>query len=304
LLRAALGMARRLDLQRALVLARVGRRVLAHERGWCLRNLALVFGPHLDVASRERLAGLAFEHHFMSYLEGARASEVMMHVPPEVETLLSAWREGRGVVCCTVHLGSWESTVALAGTTGLPVAVVYREAQNPLAEREFQRAREACEVEWIPRARLMDAGRALREGKVLMLMTDVNTVTSAVTADFLGIPAQCPSLAARFARHYGAPIVPAVAIRMEPGHARLPFGEVIRPEAHADAASLTRAVNAALEPRVLEHAEQYNWLHPRWRTRPDGRTWTLAEPLTGQVAERVAPFAEVPARVRALLGLP
>ncbi len=309
-LRAVLSSVKRGDASAAMGRARgwawFGRHLLRGEWGWALRNLALVFGPGLTAGERHHLAILAFEQHFMSYLEGARADAVeFSDVDPSA--IAAATAGGRGCILASAHLGSWEPALRLGPKLGHRLAVVYRPADNPWSEAEFARARASYGVEWIEKRDAASMIRALRSGKLLVLMSDLNTKRDGITAEFLGLPAQCPAGPARLALRLGCAIVPVISLREAPGKARLVFAQPIEPASFegmapkALRAALTRQVNATLEPWILEYAEQYNWLHPRWRMRPDGSTWTLSTPLDAMLAARTTPFADVSPRVRALL---
>ena len=285
-------------------LARLAPGVLRSDWRWALLNLRLVFGPNLTDAERRALARLAFDHHLSSYMEGLRHAEVDLdyHHP---ERLFNAHAVGRGVILCGVHLGSWEAGLGRGAAASLPMAVVYRRAHNPLTDRLFQDVRASYPgVQWILSSDVDAVTGALRAGKVVALMTDLNTLSGGTVADFLGVPATCPSGPARLALLLGAPIVPAVAIRSAPGKASVHFEPVILPPDGApvdgQVPRLTGRINAAFEPWILEYAEQYNWLHPRWRMRPDGRTLGL-ESGDALVRERTSPFLAVSERVRRLL---
>ncbi len=309
-LRAALSSVRLGDasaaIGRARGWARLGRYLLRNEWGWALRNLALVFGPELTDGERHRLAILAFEQHFMSYLEGARADAVEFSAV-DLSAIDAATAGGRGCIIAGAHLGSWEPALRLGRKLGRQLAVVYRPADNPWSEGEFARARAGYGVDWIEKRDAASMVRALRSGKLLVLMTDLNTKVDGITADFLGLPARCPAGPARLAIRLGCAIVPVLSLREAPGRARLVITEPIEPArfdgvAPGDlAAVITRRVNASFEPYVVEYAEQYNWLHPRWRTRPDGSTWSSRTPIDAMWAARETPFAPVSPRLRALL---
>jgi KDO2-lipid IV(A) lauroyltransferase len=188
---------------------------------------------------------------------------------------------------------------------GLPLAVVYRKATNPLSDREFQAVRASYGAEWIDADDPIKMVKALREGKVLGLMTDLDTPGSGVVADYLGLKAMCPPGPARLALRYGCPIIPCIFVRDGEASATVHFEPRLEPTDSDNGESalvrLTKRINTTFEPWVLEYAEQYNWLHPRWRYRPDGRTWQHTDPIESQWAERVSPFPQLSERVRRII---
>ena len=272
---------------------------------WARRNLQLVYGPQLNPPDLERLVAIAFEQHLGSYLEGLRSRDVTVRIVNE-DRLRAAQAAGRGVIVAGVHLGSWEPGLRWVQPAGIPTAVVYRRAFNPLSEREFQAVRADYGVEWIENGNGLQMVRALRAGKVLVLMTDLNTRVGGVPADFLGLTALCPPGPAKLARRYGCPILPCVALREQEAVVTYHFGMPIklsdRPVESLALAAIMRQINATFEPWILEYAEQYNWFHPRWRFRPNGRVWHVNDPLAQQLAERVAAFPPLSERVRRILS--
>jgi hypothetical protein len=56
-----------------------------------------------------------------------------------------------------------------------------------------------------------------------------------------------------------------------------------------DIAANTQQYMDAIERYVAAFPEQYLWMLPRWRTRPDGTSWTAHTPVDQMVAERVRP---------------
>lgn len=295
-------------LERAVTWSKRARPLLRREQRWAERNLALVFGPDLADADRTALASLAVEQHVLSHAEGVRAAEVRV-TSEGIEHLEAAAAAGRGAVIAAVHLGSWEAVAHWLGARrGLPIACVHRPVDSPQSEREFAAARVGYGIEWIRKDNPVAMRRALRSGKLLIVMSDVNTTRDGVTAAFLGLPAQCPSGPARLALSAGCPVCPVFAIRESLGEARvvaleplLPVAGVPRRETPSEVLRLVCGINAAFEPWILEYAEQYNWLHPRWRHRANGEVWTTRMPIGRQWAERVEPFAVLPQRVRARL---
>ena len=288
------------------VVSRLLPSVLRHDWHWALQNLRLVFGPNLTEAARVRLATLAFEHHLNSYLEGLRHDEVEVELR-DYERLLDAYHQKRGVILCGVHLGSWESVLHEGPLAGLPLVGVYRRALNPFSDEVFQQIRSRYRIQWIESNDVDGIVAALREGKIIGLMTDLNTPTSGVPAEFLGVTAMCPAGPARLAMLFDSPVLPAVAIREGAARVRVQFEPVIQPPRNANLAADVRGftvrINEAFEPWVLEYAEQYNWLHPRWRNRPNGQRWPNGVSEETLYRSRTAPFLNVPDRVRRLIGL-
>jgi KDO2-lipid IV(A) lauroyltransferase len=269
-----------------------------------LKNLQLVFGPALSEQDRRRLAAIAFEQHLLSYVEGLRGSDVAVEVVNS-ENAVEAYEQGRGVLICGVHLGSWEAGVRWGAETGYPIVGVYRRAHNPLSDREFQKIRAGYRMEWVRSDDLAGIVSTLRDRKIVLMMTDLNTLSGGVAAGFLGVPAMCPAGPALLALEMRCPIVPCLGIREKVGLTKLHIEPQIRfapTGSTRDVAILTRQINKVFEPWILQYAEQYNWLHPRWRARPDGRMWKRSDPVEIMWAERTEPFPVLSDRIQKIIN--
>jgi KDO2-lipid IV(A) lauroyltransferase len=291
----------------AIGLARVAYRALWRDRGWALRNLELVFGPNLRPAQRTRLAIRSFEHILLTRVEGLRWSLDRMLagvIEENGEAARAAQREaaarGVGVIVVSAHLGNFELIPSWIYKDGFRGPVVYRPQDNWRVERLLAGARaEYLLGQALPRGGFttLSLMYALREGRGVGLLIDINTLDAPVFADFLGFPAASPAGAAALALATGAPVLLAVAVRRPDGRHRLifhePFPLIRTGDRRADIAANTQQYHAALEPYILAHPEQYNWPHPRWRRRPDGSFWTLDQPVGRQAAERIGPPRQV-----------
>jgi lauroyl/myristoyl acyltransferase len=307
-LRAAMRYVRKGDVSssnaRVRRLSSIACKVFRNEWLWALKNLRLVFGPALSEQGRGRLATIAFEQHLLSYVEGLRDDKVDVKVV-NGENAAEAYEQGRGVLMCGVHLGSWESCVRWSAGTGYPIVCVYRRAHNPLSDQEFQKVRAGYGIEWV---RSDDSGgivSALRDRKMILMMTDLNMLSGGVAAEFLGVPAMCPTGPALLALEMRCPVIPCIAIRENNKATRLHIEPQIQFDSTGspkDVAWLTRRINQTFEPWVLQYAEQYNWLHPRWRARPNGRTWKISDPVESMWAERTAPFPALSERIQKIIA--
>ncbi|MEO5377837.1 MAG: lysophospholipid acyltransferase family protein [Magnetococcus sp. DMHC-6] len=291
--------------RRARFLSHIGKRILRSEWAWANTNLNLVYGPQLTPNAREKLATLAFENIFCSFMEGMRADE--MHFENEgIEHLHQACRLGRGVILCSIHLGCWEPGLKqLAKVSQIPAVIVYREANNPLSEKAWMALRASYGVEWLPRGNNRGTLRALQEKKLLGLMIDIGTGKGGVTAPHLGIPALCPPGPAKLAIHFQCPIVPIVATRRGADQATFRVGEPIEPPLGNQEGMiplLTDKINRAFDNWIHTYAEQYNWLHSRWRRRPEGADWKVQEEIENLWKFRTAPFSPLSERVLKLIS--
>jgi len=201
----------------------------------------------------------------------------------------------RGLILCGVHLGSWEPFLRWAPDIGLRLAAVYRKARTPLAERTFQQRRALYGIEWIPSGDVRAIAQAIDDRKIVAFMTDLNTYESPIFPDFLGAPASFAPGPCALSVLKGAPLIAGVGIRQSVSKVRATFAPAIWPDMErpiaAETSALAVQLNEIFGPWILEYAEQYNWLHPRWRCRPDGSVWNLRTPAKQMAMARTAPYA-------------
>lgn len=291
------------------------RQLLRSEWRWAHFNLKLVYGPNITEAQCHRLAAMAFENIIRSHVDSMRVEDFQFsesEAEQQLQPLYDAYRQGQGVILGGIHLGTWEVGLKILASVGFPLGVVYRHASNPLSEREFMTARASYGVQWIRRDDPRAIVRALREKKVLTLMSDINQRQGGIPAPFLGVPALCPVGASRLMERFQSPYLPCICLREGPGQVRFHFTPVVKPWMGHDrgeaCATMTARINHSFEPWIHTYAEQYNWLHARWRSRPDGALWHIntkqaANTLLATLsAARTTPYPILSERIQRLLA--
>src|SRR5262249_3762709 len=105
-----------------------------------------------------------------------------------------------------------------------------------------------------------------------------------VFADFFGVPAATVATPALLAIRSGKPVV--VGASWSTGGALRYRARLLAPivaraaeDSEAETLRITAEINRRLEAFVREHPEQWNWIHPRWKTRPlEGSKAPVADP--------------------------
>ncbi len=186
------------------------------------------------------------------------------------EHLARVAASGKPALFISGHFANWETMTIALRASGVPFALVYRPANNPLVDRLILRARTAATTpHQIPKgakgARAMV--EALRARRSIAMLVD-QKLTDGVTAPFMGRDAQTGAAAARLSLKYGAPIYYASAERLGGARVRLtvhpPIAFTPTGEQEADMLALTTLINAAIEKDVRARPEQWLWLHRRW----------------------------------------
>lgn len=249
-----------------------------------MRNLRLVFGGVLSEDEIRQLAQ-AYYGHFARFLTeflrlpflSARQRKRLIRVE-NMEMVLQAYAEGKGILLLTGHFGNWEvATVAGAGEfpyfRGL-FHFVRRPLQPPwfndFITRRFEQAGFGTIAKRGSMDRILDL---LGKRAIVIYVFDQHADSKdGVVVDFLGHPAGTFKSVALLAMTTGAPVVPACTWREPDGTHVIRFEPpvpLVQSEDVGEAIRLnTRAYNAALERMLLRHPEQWIWMHARWRVPP------------------------------------
>ena len=185
------------------------------------------------------------------------------------ELMEAAWRDGRGILLLTPHLGCFEITAQYCAAHK-PITVLYRRPKQAWLVPLFERGRGA-NLKLAPAdiSGVRTLMRALRKGETVGMLPDqVPGNGEGVWAPFFGRPAYTMTLAARLAEH-GATVLLIYAERLPHGagyHLKL-----LEPP-HALEGTLEQRVghiNVALETMIRQCPEQYLWGYNRYKA-PSG----------------------------------
>jgi KDO2-lipid IV(A) lauroyltransferase len=178
---------------------------------------------------------------------------------------------GKGVILLSAHFTTAEIGVRLLNVL-YPIIPMYREHENPIIRAMMHRRFKAYFKAVIPRDDVRAMIRCLRRGDAVWYAPDQNYGRRGhVFAPFFGVPAATNPATGRFARMGDAVVIPYFAQRLRGGRGyrlRLlaPLDDFPTGDERSDAAR----VNGLLEAEVRDNAEQYLWVHRRFKTRPPG----------------------------------
>jgi KDO2-lipid IV(A) lauroyltransferase len=255
-------------------------RLLPFRRQVVLENLRRVY----DTADDDEIVRLAQAHYghlgrllweFLWFPWLSPARRIAMARVENLDALLAAHAQGKGVLILTGHFGNFE----VATAAGL--------AQFPQAHGRFHFVRRPLQPEWFDRLvtrRFRQAGFGvlpkrggleaildrLGAGDLVVFPFDQHSGRKeGVLVEFFGHPAGTFRSLAVIALTTGAPVVPASSWRESNGRHVLRFETAIAPVEHADTNEAirlnTRAYNRALERMIVRRPEQWWWVHRRWK---------------------------------------
>jgi KDO2-lipid IV(A) lauroyltransferase len=233
----------------------------------------------LDEAGVQAMSMAAFEHFGGLLFTTLR---IMKITPEELrritriegqEHLEAAFREGKGVVGLTAHIGNWELLALAVALGGWKLAAIGRELDNPLLEARLKRFRMTFGNSVIAKdGAVRGSIKALKEGQMVGFLLDQNAVAGGIFVRFLGRWACTFATAGVLAARFDLPILP-VSSRVEPDGTLIitafpPFHAPRTGDAARDAWAATQRMTTWIEDRVRENPSQWFWMHRRFKTQP------------------------------------
>jgi KDO2-lipid IV(A) lauroyltransferase len=187
------------------------------------------------------------------------------------EHVAEAFRQGRGVLFATAHLGNWELSAYAHALLEAPMNVVVRPLDNPLIDRLVEQRRTLsgnCLIAKKDFARAIL--KALAANQAVGVLVDQNaSPESGVFVDFFGVPACAGTGFVKLAARSGAAVIPGFALWSE-SERRYVLRFYAPVPMTGDAARDTQALHSRLEAVIRDHPDQWLWIHRRWKTRPAG----------------------------------
>jgi len=247
-----------------------------------LRNLEIAFGDQYTLAERRGIARQSMQHFCITALEvflmpryGGATWQTLVSMTPEQRAILATLREHRGPVAVhTGHFGSWEFCTGVSSYCARPMAVVYRPLELDIADARIGQLRSSQGVRvYAKKGALKGYLQTLKNNEWLGVTADQNAGTSTAFIDFFGVPAATElsyfQLYLRFETMVAAIFLARDGFRFQFHLAGLDIFTINR-DADPDAESrrFGQWYMDCLEKAVRAHPEQYNWMHRRWRSRP------------------------------------
>jgi KDO2-lipid IV(A) lauroyltransferase len=244
-------------------------------------QLAVVLGSDRSAAERAAIRRGLYHHLGLLLVEllamTARRREDLVadtvwHGREHLEAALAG---GKGVCLITAHLGNWEIPGIAFAAEGVDFQVISKPMKARAGQVFMELMRERNGVVTHPRRHSMrKILAALKANAVMAFVVDQNmTSDEGVFIDFLGHPACTLISPVVIALRTGAAIVPGYTYRDAEGRHHL----VVHPEVPAHTAdgsrrppeSVLQEASNCVGAGIVDHPEQWLWIHRRWRTRPE-----------------------------------
>jgi phosphatidylinositol dimannoside acyltransferase len=253
----------------------------AERREVIARNLERAMGRPLAGLERQRVVRAAFDSYARYWMESTRATgtsagelEARMSMDG-LHNIDSALAAGKGAIIALPHLGSWDFGGAWIASIGYPLTVVAEEVKPKALFDWFVEVRASLGLEVVPLGPQAGpaVGRALRDNRLVALLSDRDLVGNGVEVEFFGERTRLPAGPATMALRTGAAILPTAIYLRSKGRSHATVrpalelsrsGEGLR----ADVARITQDLAQELEALIRVAPDQWHMLQPNWPSDP------------------------------------
>lgn len=231
-------------------------------------NLSMIF-PQMDAPAKRKLLTRMWDNL------GRVAAELPYIASDQLyERIEIAGREhlpvgGKPVIFFSGHLGNWELSYPIVHRSGIPVTLIYRQANNAYVDDFIAKLRSAQAEAILPKGgkgsiRLL---RAIKEGHSLAMLVD-QKMNDGIAVPFFGREAMTAPAMADLSMRYHLPLIPGKVVRTKGVHFKAtiypPLDYTLTGDEKADILAIMTQVNATLESWIRETPEQWFWVHRRW----------------------------------------
>ncbi|MCL2009195.1 MAG: lysophospholipid acyltransferase family protein [Synergistaceae bacterium] len=194
------------------------------------------------------------------------------------EHMDKAVARGKGVLIMTAHMGNWEIGGARMVAEGYAITPIFTPQRNVGGANDLvsDLRASAAGMEMIPSEGfgMREIFRALRKGKLLVFLQDLDARKKGVAVPFLGLPASTAAGIVKMYRKFGAPIVPVLCLRNPDGLTHtIRVHEILSDLTDEDGnlfgfdmEKSLKMCNNILAGWVTEYPEQWMWLLDRWES--------------------------------------
>ncbi|MBN1962850.1 MAG: lysophospholipid acyltransferase family protein [Deltaproteobacteria bacterium] len=267
------------------------------------QNISRVFKGSLDAKAQKRILRATTRHWAMYGVESLRLpylsdKQIEQLIKREgFEHLEAGLARGKGIVCVTAHIGSFDLLACSGPLMGLPLAVVFKDIAWKPARDFWYAVRDRTGVRQIaPRNSKNEIRASLARNEIVAFAVDQHMARHrAIVCDFFNHLAATSPAPVRFAMETGATIITCHIERLDQNghhlfHVDPPFILETPYKENADNIRYnTERLNRVIEGWIRKVPEQWLWLHRRWKVddNPDG--WEIPHDLWTKVGRKGDP---------------
>jgi len=187
-----------------------------------------------------------------------------------IEHFIALREDEKPGIIFSAHLANWELPAICAARYDLAVTAVFRAPNDPAIAGAVQEIRSQTMggLEAARPGAAFAMVEALENGGHLGMLIDQH-FTRGVVTQFLGRPCLTNPIMGKFARRFDCPVHGARVIRLDGARFRIELTPPLELPRDAggeiDVAGAMQAMTDVVADWVLEHPEQWLWMHRRWR---------------------------------------
>lgn len=244
-----------------------------------LKNISLVF-PQKSHAERLALARKSLSHLCFNFIEFCLLPRVNKRWS-EQNLIVHGWNHyeearlrNKGVLFLSLHLGNGDVGIAALSLLGIRINSISKKFKNLFANEFWFGVREKMGAKFLaPHGKNLafDILKACRQKEAVIFVIDqFMGPPYGMATSFFGKKTGTAYGLSLFSIKTGAPVVPVYVYRDEKFKTHLAFEPAV--EAVADdnkdlqLQKTTQKYNDVLEKIILQHPEQWMWMHRRWKT--------------------------------------
>lgn len=247
--------------------------LLPKYRSLALHNVRIAFAGEKSDREMRRLVRRHFQRLGANLLCSVRMArmpieDVLKHVElGDLQSAEDAERSAKAAVVVLGHLGNWEALALL-----LPVlfptvktGTIYQRLENRRIDQHIREQRARAGLQLFDRKGFGKATDFLRHRAGIGVLGDQHAGDHGIWTPFFGRLASTTTLPALLAKRTGAAVLSAAVNTIGTAQWRLSFtNRIDSPDDSVE--SLTAKANAIIEQQIRAAAEDWFWVHNRWKT--------------------------------------
>jgi len=244
------------------------------EKKLTAKNLKIIF-PNLtekeiELRSKKIYINLtknAYDAVYLSICSNKKFFDIVYY--DDLSEFDKIYKEGRGLVGITYHLGCFELNVKLFAKLGYKVFSIGQKLYDSRVDKIASQLRTRGGAEYFHRD---NSGREilknLKRGKLFGVLADYKTGLDTMALDFLGHTAPCPTAPVRIAMKGKIPIIVAYSYRDYNDKHRFVIQDIFNPECddnfdEALKKNMTK-INDHISEGISNHPLQWTWMMKKW----------------------------------------
>ena len=251
------------------LLGRSFKYIIPKKQKVALYNLKKCF-PNKSDAERKKIAQNMWIHLGRMLGEMPHAKKILKRITVYgMENREHIKNDGKGGFLASGHVGNWELAGPLTTSSGLPMHLVYRAANNPWIEKFIFQNRNFGGVQLIPKgaAGAKKMIELLKSGEHIGILCD-QKLREGIDVPFFGHLAKTAPAVATLALKFDLPILPTRVVRDKGAHYSCYYSKPLElpntGDKTVDTYEIMCKINKILEDWITERPEQWLWIHHRW----------------------------------------